>query len=212
MFRTRTVSALTVAAVVGATSLLGGCAGVIIGGAAVGGTAAYQERGISGVARDTETEAAIDSAWFQFDHTLALRLSAEVYNGRALITGAVTSEKAAADGIRLAWTVPGVVDVYNEIQVVADTSVIDAARDTWISTRLRTELTFDSDIYAINYSIETVNRVIYLIGIAQSQDELARVLAHANGIEYARKVVSHVTIKPGAVEPASGAKTGTSAK
>lgn len=186
-------------------SALSGCAGAVIGGAAVGGTAAYQERGIGGVARDTELEASIVKKWFELDHALVTRVSAEVYDGRALITGAVTSRQAAADAIRLAWTVPGLRDVINEIQEVADTSVVDTARDTWISTRLRTALTFDEKIYAINYAIETVNGVVYLIGIAQNQDEIARVVAHANGLEYVRKVVSHVRVKEGATAtPAPG--------
>ena len=34
---------------------LSGCAGVVVGGAATAGVAAYQERGIKGVARDTTT-------------------------------------------------------------------------------------------------------------------------------------------------------------
>ena len=48
---------------------------------------------------------------------------------------------------------------------------------------------------AINYSVETVNGTIYLIGIAQNQEELDRVIAHARTIEYVRKVVDHVRVK-----------------
>lgn len=198
---------LSVSLVLSAALALSGCAGAVIGGAAAGGVAAYQERGIGGVARDTELEASIVKRWFEFDHAMVAHVSAEVYDGRALITGAVTTSKEAADAIRLAWKVPGLKDVINEIQEVTDTSLVDTARDTWISTRLRTALTFDEKIYAINYSIETVNGVVYLIGTAQSPDEIARVLAHANGLEYVRKVVSNVRVKeaaPAAPAPANG--------
>lgn len=171
-----------------------GCAGAVVGGAATAGVAAYQERGIAGFTNDTAIEASIVNEWFQFDHALAAKVSVEVYEARALLTGAVTDAQMAADAVRLAWKVKDVKDVLNEIQVVADTSVLDAARDTWISTRLRTELTFDADIYAINYAVETVNGIVYLLGIAQSQGELDRVVRHANAIDYVRKVVSHVRV------------------
>ena len=41
--------------VVFAIATLGGCAGAVIGGGAAVGTAAYQERGVQGVARDMAT-------------------------------------------------------------------------------------------------------------------------------------------------------------
>ncbi len=47
----------------------------------------------------------------------------------------------------------------------------------------------------MNYSIETVNGVVYLIGVAQSQEELDRVINHARQISYVRRIVSHVRIK-----------------
>jgi len=191
----RISTALTLITALAISGSVSGCAGAVIGGAAMAGTAAYQERGIGGVATDTGLEAAILNEWFQYDHTLPGKVSVEVYNGRALLTGAITDPQTAADAVRLAYKVTGLADVINEIQQVADTSLLDAARDTWISTRLRAEVTFDSDIYAINYAIETVNGIVYLIGTAQSQAELDRVLAHANSLEYVRKVISHVAVK-----------------
>src|SRR5690606_5518926 len=121
----------------------------------------------------------IREKWLNFDHTLFGKVGLEVYEGRALLTGAVTSEQTRADAVRLAWAASGVTDVINEIQVVTDTSLIDTATDAWISAQLRSQIAFDKQVYAINYAIETVNGVVYLIGIAQSQAELDRVIAHA---------------------------------
>lgn len=185
----------TAAFVVSISFALSGCASAVIGGAAVTGVAAYQERGVGGAANDTRLEAAIVNEWFQYDHTLPTKVSAEVYNARVLLTGAVTDKQVTADAVRLAYKVDGVQNVINEVQQVPATDFLDTARDTWISTRLRAAITFDSDIYAINYALETVNGVVYLIGTAQSADELARVTAHANALDYVHKVVSHVTIK-----------------
>jgi len=188
-------SRLAVAAALLAASLgLGGCAGAVVGGAAATGVAAYQERGISGVTSDTRLSADLREKWLAFDHTMPVKLGVEVYEGRALLTGAVAEEQVRADAVRLAWKVEGIKDVLNEIQVT-DSGVVDYARDSWITTQLTTKTTLDKDIHAINYAFETVNQIVYMIGIAQDQGEMDRVLAHARSIDYVKKIVNHVRIK-----------------
>jgi osmotically-inducible protein OsmY len=188
-------SFLTATLLAVALPLLGGCAGAVVGGAATVGVAAFEERGIEGNARDLKTAAQVREKWLSFDHTLIGLISLEVYNGRALLTGAVTDEKIRADAVRLAWAATGVEDVINEIQVVEDTSFVDTANDAWISAQLRSKIAFDKSVFAINYSIETVNGIVYLIGTAQSQVELDRVIAHAREVSHVRRVVSHVQVK-----------------
>ena len=77
-----------------------------------------------------------------------------------------------------------------------DSGVLDLARDKWVSTQLRLKITFDSKIKAINYAIDTVNGTVYLMGVAQNEWELSLVSNHARNLDYVRRVVSHVRIKP----------------
>ena len=65
-------------------------------------------------------------------------------------------------------------------------------RDRWISAQLETELLLDMAVLHINYDIETVNGVVYLIGIVQEEGELARVVGHASAIPGVRHVADHV--------------------
>ena len=188
-------SIVTVVVLAIALPVLGGCAGAVVGGAATVGVAAYEERGIEGNARDFKTAAQIREKWLSFDHTLIGSIGLEVYDSRALLTGAVTDEKVRADAVRLAWAAAGVKDVINEIQVVENTSLLDTANDAWITAQLRSQIAFDKEVYAINFSIETVNSIVYLIGTAQSQAELDRVFAHAREISHVTRVVSHVRVK-----------------
>ena len=48
---------------------------------------------------------------------------------------------------------------------------------------------------SINYSVETVDGTVYLMGIAQNGSELQRVQDHARNLAYVRKVVSYVRLK-----------------
>jgi osmotically-inducible protein OsmY len=85
--------------------------------------------------------------------------------------------------------------VLNEVGVRDRTSLKDYATDTWITTQLKARLLRDTGVSAINYTVETVNGVVYLLGIAQSQEELDRVTGHARNIKSVTKVVSHVVLK-----------------
>ena len=72
--------------------------------------------------------------------------------------------------------------------------MIGFAKDAWITTRLRTALTLDKNIQSINYSIDTVNGVVYLIGAAQNRMELNRVIETARTIPNVKRVVSYVKL------------------
>ena len=194
------VTARRLLAVVSLLSFLPACTGlgVAVGAGAAAGIGAYQERGLEIAARDLRMEAAIIDTWIAADHTLVTRISAEVYEGRALLTGSVADSATRTKAAKLAWKAGGITEIINEIQVNPDSDAIDLARDSWISAQLKTRITFDKNISAINYAIETVNGIVYLIGIAQSTDELDRVVAYANDISYVKKVISHVRIKSGA--------------
>tara|TARA_R110000787_G_scaffold63679_11_gene144269 strand:+ start:375839 stop:376435 length:597 start_codon:yes stop_codon:yes gene_type:complete len=193
MFKRSHVLALTVVTLFMAGNI-SGCASLIIGGAATAGVAAYQERGISGVAADTTTATKLRAKMLDADEKLFREVGIEVYEGRVLLTGRVTNEDMRAEAVKLAWSIDSTKDVINEL-LVSESPLSDMANDTWITTKLTSKITVDENIFSINYSIETVGGVIYLIGIAQDQAELDRVINHARSIESVQRVVSHVRVK-----------------
>ena len=178
---------------------LNACTAVVGAGATVG-VAAVQERGLKGRTKDLRIEALVLTRYLNVGLKLTTTIGVEVYNGRVLLTGATKDLKLSDKAIKLAWSVAGVTDVINEIQLEKGATVTNYAHDTWITTKLKAKLAFDKDILAINYAIETVNRTVYLIGIAQDQSELARVMARANSISRVINVVNHVKLRKKAFE------------
>ncbi len=175
---------------------LAGCGpGVVIGAGAAAGNAALQERGFVKTVGDTATEAKISANLANHSAELFVDVSVEVYEGRALMTGAVEKTEDRIEAVRIAWNVNGVREVINEIQVRDTSDLLDAARDKLITADLSTTMTLDKRVKSINYSIETVNGTVYLMGIAQSQAELDRIRNHARQIRYVRRIISHVRIK-----------------
>jgi len=182
-----------------ATLSLGACdpVSLTLGAGAATGVAAYQERGIEGVARDAAIEARIFKLWVQSDKQLAVHMSIEVYESRALLTGVASTEQERAKAVGLAWKADGVEDVMNEIIVGEKPGLGEIARDTAITAELKSKLTFDDKVLAVNYAIETVRGTVYVLGIAQDKAELDHVIARARNISYVKHVVSYVRIKAG---------------
>ena len=190
---------------IAAAALLGlsACApvGMVVGAGAGVGVAAAQERGVAGRTADLRIEARIFEKFFNSDVSLQTKLGVEVYEGRVLLTGATDDVRLADKAVKLAWQVDGVKDVINEIQL-RNSGAKDFIRDTWITGQLRSKITFDKEILAINYAIDTVNGRVYIIGIAQNPAELRRVMDHAGNIRYVRDVISHVRVKQAGIQSA----------
>ena len=126
---------------------------------------------------------------------LTASIGVEVYEGRVMLTGATRDTKLSDKAVKLAWQVDGVKDVINEIKFDKNATATDFAQDAWITTQLKSNLTLDVDIMAINYVVETVKGTVYLIGVAQNKTELNKVIAHASAIKHVINVISHVRLK-----------------
>ncbi len=183
---------VTLAALAGG---LGGCASAVIGGGATVGLAAAQERSVGQAVKDTAILAEINHRLLQRSETLFGSVDVEVVEGRVLLTGNVHQPEDRVEVARMAWQAEGVREVLNELKISDQSSLRDYAKDVWITTQLKVKLLGDSEIAAINYSIDTLNSVVYLFGIAQSQAELDRATGHARNIRGVSKVVSHVILK-----------------
>ncbi len=171
------------------------CAVAVVGGGAAAGAIAVQERGAKGVLSDTRIRTDINNLWYEESRDLYSRINLQVQEGRVLLSGRVVDPQTRVDAVRLAWQVDGVKEVINEIEIDDDTTLTDRVRDTKIGIEMRNKLRFDKDVSSLNYSVEVVNQQIYLLGVAQDQAELDRVMAHARDVRYVRRVVNYVRIK-----------------
>ncbi len=180
---------------------LGGCpAALIVGGMGAAGGVGYQaaqERGLQGSVDDFTIKTNIESAWLRANPAYQAAFTATVYDGHVLLTGNAPDPAAKQHAVELARAVQGVKGVYDQIEVLPNVGTFDTAKDSWITTQLRSNLVFDSDIRSGNYTIETANQTVYLMGSARSQAELDKVTNHARYIPGVRRVVSFVQIRSG---------------
>lgn len=187
---------------------LGGCVGaVVVGGLAAAGGAGYvagQERGVDGVASDFAIKTDIAKAYAETDPRLQAGITATVYHGRVLLTGRVPSPEMKTAAVEIARRNPHVRVVHDEIEVASADGFWDGAKDAWISTQIRSEMLADAHIRSVNYTIETENGSVYLIGSARSQGELDRATRIARHVPGVKRVVSYVELRYGAPVAAGG--------
>lgn len=192
---------------------LSGCVGLAVGAGAAVGVAAAKEGGLRNSVGDTAIKIQITDLWIKHDASLFRQLSTSVNEGRVLITGTVPTPDARVDAIRLAWQADGVREVINEINVDKSSGISGYATDAWITGQLKSKLLLDKYIQSINYTVETVNGTVYLMGVAQDQKELDRVINHARTVGRVRNVVSYVRLRgetpPALQTPSSKVKGAT---
>jgi len=191
--------ALWLAFGVGLSVGLGGCPVAIVGGLAAAGGAGYaadQERGVQGTYNDFAIKTNIQNAWMKSDLNLAPTINVTVYEGRVLLIGTAANPERKTEAAAIAQTVPGVRAVYNEVKVAPGESVWDSTKDAWISSEIRSGLVF-SNVRSVNYTVETVDGSVYLIGSARSQAELDHATNIARNVAGVKRVVSYVEVRPG---------------
>lgn len=173
------------------------CAPLIIGAGAEGARLAAQERPIGEAVDDASIFINIKRTYAEAPNSKDLFVNVEikVIEGRVLLTGNVDKPETQVEAVRLAWTVTGVREVINEIQINDQSGLWNYTQDVWISTQIRTRLVLTKGIHSVNYSVLTVNQTVYLMGIAQDQQELDRVTYIASTTSYVKKVVTHVRLK-----------------
>ncbi|MEH6525716.1 MAG: BON domain-containing protein [Sneathiella sp.] len=178
-----------------AMSFLSGCAGVILGGAAATGVAVAEERSVGTIVDDASISTQIKGKIFEKSEPLFTDTATTVNDGIVLITGQVPTPDDRIELARIAWSVQGVKQVHNRTTVKGQGESPSFASDALITTKLKYQLLADTKIMNINYTVETVGKVVYLMGVAQDQAELDRVEAHAKEISGVRSIVSYVQLK-----------------
>ena len=116
------------------------------------------------------------------DKKYFLSIQSEVLDGRIFLSGKVDEPEEKIKITKMAWETKGVRSVKNAITIRGQTNFKSTAKDVLITSQLRSALIFNKKTKARNYTLETINRNIYIFGIAMDQEEKKEVLSEANKI------------------------------
>ena len=188
MNKTKAISLLRSATLIGlASAALSGCAALIIGGA-VGTALMVSDRRTSGV--QIEDQAIELKALTRIRETVGDRghISATSYNRTLLLTGEVASE---ADRTALEQSLSRIENLrstVNELAVMGSSSMASRSSDTVITSRVKASFLDAKDLQANAIKVVTERGTVYLMGRV-TEREATRATELARGISGVQKVV-----------------------
>ena len=174
---------------------LSSCAQVVTGTAVKVATVSQEERSIGEFVDDAIIKTVIKNTYFDQSENLFFNIDVEVSQGRVLLTGTVENIDLKIEATRIAWGVDGVKTVINEIQISNTDSILNFADDLVISTKILGKLMLEEEINSLNYNIETVNKLVYIIGIARTEKERELVISIARDVYGVEEVIDYINIK-----------------
>lgn len=154
-----------------------------------------EERSFTNFVEDAIILAQLKNVYFSNNEKIFFNVSVEVIEGRVLLTGAVEQTDERIEATKLAWGIEGVNEVINEIQISNDEGILDYADDLIMKTKINAKLLLEKSILNLNYSVEVVNGIVYVIGIAQNQEELNSVINICQGTYGVKNVINYVRLK-----------------
>jgi osmotically-inducible protein OsmY len=116
------------------------------------------------------------------DKKYFLRVQTEVIDGRIFLSGKVDEPEEKIKITKMAWETKGVRSVKNAITIKGQSSFKNTAKDILITSQLRSALIFNKKTKSRNYTLETINKNIYIFGIAMDKEEKEEVVNEANKI------------------------------
>ena len=126
------------------------------------------------------------------DKKYFLSIQSEVLDGRIFLSGKVDEPEEKIKITKMAWETKGVRSVKNAITIKGQSNFKSTAKDILITSQLRTALIFNKKTKARNYTLETVNKNIYIFGIAMDKDEKKEVIDEANKIYGVKDIIPSI--------------------
>lgn len=173
---------------------LSGCAGAVVGVGTAAVAASTTEKGFSTSVSDGVIFAKLKDRFIQQNASLLTSADVSVNDGAVLFTGKVKTPEDKIQATRLAWEIKGVREVVNELKVADTSSIKDIAKDLAASATLRGKMIADKDISSLNFSIDVVNGIVYLSGVASTPEEMDKVISHAENLRFAQEVVNYIIL------------------
>lgn len=173
------------------TLSLQGCIFVVGAAAGAAGIAAvYDHRKLKQIADDQQLANSI------FDK---IRANSQLTNSRShiavtcfnrviLLSGQTTTPSLRQQAGEIAQNTPGVKRVYNEVSVKGPSSSLTRASDSWITTKIKTQMLATEDLKSGSIKVMTENGSVYLLGIV-TRDQAETAVDIARQVSGVQKVV-----------------------
>ena len=169
---------------------LNGCIGASTSGVfGTGVSIALDPRSLGTQIDDGIMDKSLDAKLLAMNKNYLLDVKTKVLDGRIIITGKVDTPEEKLKITKLAWETKGARSVKNDLKIKEEFNFQQSAKDVLITSQLRSAMIFNKQIKAVNYNIDTYKKVIYVYGIAHSEEEKKEIFKEAKSILDVKDVI-----------------------
>ena len=171
--------------------MLQGCAGGLIVAAGTAVAVSNDERSISQLIKDDDlSESAIDAVIASKAYNDNIRINIIANNSYLLLIGQVDTQANSNIIENELNNVPGVVGVYNQLRVSKPIGLVQKTKDSWLTTKVKSQLTSHDKINPLKIKVVTENGEVFLIGqVTQEMSDFAtEVTSNVEGVKQVIRV------------------------
>ena len=174
---------------------LQGC--IFVVGAAAGAAAiavVYDHRTLQNTVQDTTLANKISD---RIRAVPALRnechIEVTVFNDVVLLSGQTPTQSYREEAEAIAKSVPDVNRVYNQLTIQGPTSSLTRTSDSWITTKIKSQMLATEDLKSGSIKVVTENGVVYLMGLVTKQqaDTSVDIARQISGVQKVVKIFQY---------------------
>ena len=171
------------------------CAAPILGGVgAIAFSSSAQEKGLGTSINDKVIYVKLRNAIYDWDPSVSEKISISVNSGSILITGTLNNIEKRIELTKVIWEVNGVKEVNNEVQISETNNLKNIAKDLASLGEIKARLMASKQLNSLNFSIDVVNNIAYISGIASSEEEISLVTQIAQEARFIKEVQNFVKV------------------
>ncbi|MCO4321449.1 BON domain-containing protein [Aliidiomarina quisquiliarum] len=161
--------------------IVSGCTAIAVGGVVAGTSVLLDSREVNTQIDDTGQRLRVLQAISDDEDLSRQRIVVVAYNGDVLLVGQVINESLKQRAGRVAHEAGAPLNLFNELEVGNLATLTDRSKDTWITTRVKSQLLRDTTYDTSGIKVITENSNVFLLGIVEEN-----IAQHA--VEVARNV------------------------
>ena len=171
------------------------CAAPIIGGVgAIAFSSSAQEKGLGTSINDKVIYVKLRNAIYNWNPSVAENVSLSVDNGSILVTGKLKNIDTKVQLTKIIWEINGIKEVNNKVQISETNNFKNIAKDLASLGEIKARLMASKKLNSLNFSIDVVNNIAYISGVASNEEEISIVTQIAQEARFIKEVQNFVKV------------------
>ena len=171
------------------------CAAPIVGGVgAIAFSSSAQEKGLGTSIKDKVIYVKLRNAIYDWNPSASKNISISVDDGSVLITGRIKNIDTKVELTKVIWEINGVKEVNNKVQISETNNLKNIAKDLASLGEIKARLMASKKLNSLNFSVDVVNNIAYISGVASDEKEISIVTQIAREARFIKEVQNFVKV------------------